>query len=76
MNNPIGLMNAFRHPEQFLQNAMNNSQLMQNPMFQNAMQMYQKGDIEGVNKLAENLCKEKGTSVEEMKRQIKTQFGM
>ena len=76
MNNPIGLMNAFRHPEQFLQNAMNNSQLVQNPMFQNAMQMYQKGDMQGLQNLAENLAKERGTTVDNVKNSIMQQFGM
>ena len=76
MNNPLAFMQAMRNPQAFMQQAMNNSEIMQNPIAKNALEMYQKGDIQGVNQLAENLCKEKGTSVEEMKRQIKTQFGM
>ena len=69
------LLQAVKNPQQFIQ-SMGNTQIMQNPIGKNAFEMYQKGDIQGVNQLAENLCKEKGTSVEEMKRQIKTQFGM
>lgn len=76
MNNPVQFVQMMRNPQAFMQEAMNNSQLMQNPIAKNAFEMYKKGDIQGVNQLAENLCKEKGTSVEEMKRQIKTQFGM
>lgn len=77
MQNNIGiLMQAIKNPQAFLQQAMNNSQLMQNPISRNALEMYQKGDKQGLNELAQNLCKEKGTSYEEMTKQIKSQFGM
>ena len=55
-----------------LQQAMQSS----NPIVKNAVEMYQRGDKDGINKLAENLCKEKGTSFEEMAKQIKSQLGM
>ena len=76
MNNVINLVKAFRNPQVFMQQAMNNSQFMQNPISRNALEMYQKGDIKGINELASNLCKEKGTSYEEMTKQIKSQIGM
>ena len=77
MQNNMGiLMQAMRNPQAFIQQAMNNSQLMQNPISRNALEMYQKGDKQGLNELAQNLCKEKGTSYEEMTKQIKSQFGM
>ena len=72
MNNPIQFVQAMRNPQQFLQQAMQSG----NPIMQNAIQMYQKGDIKGINELASNLCKEKGTSYEEMAKQIKSQIGM
>lgn len=76
MNNVMNLVKAFRNPQAFLQQAMNNSQLMSNPIAKNAFEMYQKGDIQGVNQLAENLCKEKGTTREEMTKQIQSHIGM
>ena len=77
MQNNMGiLMQAIKNPQAFLQQAMNDSQLMQNPISRNALEMYQKGDKQGLNELAQNLCKEKGTSYEEMTNQIKSQFGM
>lgn len=76
MNNPFQLMQAMRNPQAFIQQAMQNNQMMQNPMLKNAIEMYQRGDREGVNQLAQNLCKEKGTSFEQMAQQIKSQFGM
>lgn len=77
MQNNMGiLMQAIKNPQAFLQQAMNDSQLMQNPISRNALEMYQKGDKQGLNELAQNLCKEKGTSYEEMAKQIKSQIGM
>lgn len=77
MQNNMGiLMQAIKNPQAFLQQAMNDSQLMQNPISRNALEMYQKGDKQGLNELAQNLCKEKGTTMEEMTKQIKSQFGM
>ena len=42
--------------------------MMQNPVMRNAIEMYQKKDTQGLNELASNLCKEKGTTMEEMTR--------
>ena len=76
MNNMAMLMQAVKNPQQFIQQMMGNSQAMQNPMIKNAIEMYQKGDKDGVNQLAQNLCKEKGISYTDAINQIKSQFGM
>ena len=76
MNNVMNLVKTFRNPQAFLQQAMNNSQLMGNPISKNALEMYQKGDKQGLNELADNLCKEKGINRSDFERQIKSQFGM
>ena len=76
MLNPVLLTQIMRNPQSFMQQAMNNSQLMQNPISRNAIEMYQKGDKQGLNQLAQNLCKEKGTTLEEMTKQIKSQMGI
>ena len=76
MNNPLNFVQIMRNPQAFLQQAMNNSQIMSNPIAKNALEMYQKGDKDGINQLAENLCKEKGTTMEEMTKKIMSQFGM
>lgn len=69
-------MRAFRNPQEFMQQAMNNPQIMQNPISKNAIELYQKGDRQGLNELAHNLCKENGKNYDEMTRQIKSQFGI
>ena len=76
MFNPVMLTQFMRNPQVFLQQAMNNSQFMQNPISRNALEMYQNGDKQGLNELADNLCKEKGINRSDFERQIKSQFGM
>lgn len=76
MNNIGMLIKAVKNPQAFLQNAMNNSQMMQNPIAKNAFEMYQKGDKDGINQLADNLCKERGINRQEFEKQIMSRFGM
>ena len=76
MMNPLQFMKAMRNPQEFMKQAMNNSDIMSNPIAKNALEMYQKGDMKGLQAMAENLCKERGTTVDDMKSQIMAQFGM
>lgn len=80
MNNPLGMMFQMMrgggNPQQIIGQMMNNNQLMQNPMIKNAMQMYQKGDTKGLQNMAENLAKEKGMNVDDVKNNVMQQFGM
>ena len=76
MMNPLQFMKAMRNPQEFMQNIMNNNEIMKNPMARNAMEMYQKGDTQGLQAMAENLAKERGTTVDDMKSHIMAQFGM
>ena len=65
------------NPMQMLLNRMmNNPRIKQNPMASNAMNMLQKGDTQGLKTMAENLCKENGTTPDEMKQKVMQQFGM
>ena len=76
MNNIFQLMQMAKNPQAFMQSMMGNNEFMQNPIYRNALELYKRGDKQGINELANNLCKEKGTSFEEMAKQIKSQFGM
>lgn len=80
MNNQLGIMFQMMkggvNPKQIIGNMMNNNQVMQNPMAQNAMKMFQNGDMQGLQNMAENLAKERGTTVNEVKNSIMQQFGM
>lgn len=64
------------NPQSMLQQIMGNNQMMSNPMARNAMEMFQKGDMKGLRSMAENLAKEKGTTVEDVRNGIMQQFGM
>lgn len=75
MNN-IGMLMGARNPQEFLQKAMQNNQLMQNPIMQNTMSMMQKGDTKGLEETARNLLKEQGLDADEVLKQVKSQFGM
>lgn len=59
-----------------LQQIMNSPQIRNNPMAQNALQMYQNGDSKGLNELANNLAKERNIDLNEFTNKIKSQFGM
>ena len=72
MNNPMQLMQLMKNPQAILQQAMQSG----NPIIKNAIEMYQRGDKDGINQLAQNLCKERGTSYDEMVNQLKNQFGL
>ena len=61
MMNPMEIM---------LQRMMNSPQVQNNPLARNAMEMYKNGDSKGLQEMAENLCRENGTSIEEMKKSI------
>ena len=74
--NPFQMLGAMKNPQAFIQQMMSNSKVMQNPIAKNAMEMYQKGDTQGLQAMAENLAKERGTTVDDMKSQIMAQFGM
>ena len=75
MNNIGVLMQAMKNPQAFIQQMMNNSKVMQNPIAKNAMEMAQNGNTQGVEQMARNLCKEKGLNADDVFNQIKSRFG-
>lgn len=57
-----------------LNQMVNSTQVQNNPMAKNAMQMYQNGDSNGLKSMAENLCKERGITVDEAKQKVMSMF--
>lgn len=58
--NPINIFQMMKAgPQQFIQQMMGNNQIMSNPMMKNTMQMAQQGNMQGIEQMARNLCKEK-----------------
>lgn len=74
--NPMQMLHGMRNPQQFLQQMMGNRQMMSNPIIKNALGMVQSGDAKGIEKLARNLCKEKGIEVDDFVSQIKQNIGI
>lgn len=64
------------NPQQIFQQMMGNNQIVNNPMAKNAMEMLQKGDSSGLQSMAENLAKERGTTIENIRNEVMKQFGM
>lgn len=75
MNNFMQMLQAFKNPQDFMQSIMRDNQVVNNPMARNAMGMYQQGDTAGLEKMARNICKEKGINPNEALMQIKQMFG-
>ena len=77
MMNPVQFVKMMRggNPQKVVMDMMR-VQAGNNPVMRNAMQMAEKGDSEGIEKLARNLCKEQGIDADEMVNKIKSQFGV
>lgn len=76
MMNPMQIMQMIKNggnPQQMLMNMMR--QNANNPIISNALDMVQKNDIEGLERLTRNLCKEKGIdadkAIQDIKRNMK-----
>ena len=72
--NPMQLIQAMKNPQAFMQQMMNNSQIMQNPMAKNIIDMAQKGDVEGRKQMGRNIPTEKGSNYDKAFYKFKKQF--
>ena len=62
------------NPQQFIQQIIGNNQIMGNPMAKNVIDMAQNGNMQGIEQMARNLCKEKGLDADQVMQQIKSRF--
>ena len=60
------------NPQQFIQQIIGNNQIMENPMAKNVIDMAQNGNMQGIEQMARNLCKEKGLDADQVMQQIKS----
>lgn len=75
--NPINIIQMMTggNPQQAIQSIIeNNPNIQNNPLAQNAMKMYQNGDTRGLQNMAENMCKERGITVDQAKQQVMGMF--
>ena len=77
MINPMQIMQMMKggSPQQAIMNMMR-QQAGNNPVLKNAIDMAEKGDVDGLKNLAHNLGKENGIDVDEKFSEMKDQFGM
>ena len=71
--NPINIIQMMTSgkPQQAIQSIIeSNPNIQNNPLAQNAMKMYQNGDTRGLQNMAENMCKERGITVDQAKQQV------
>ncbi|WP_302577603.1 hypothetical protein [Anaerobutyricum hallii] len=71
--NFIQMLRNAQNPQQMMVNTLK-QQTGNNPVMNNALQMMEKGDGAGIEKLARNLCKERNVNADEMFKQVKEQF--
>lgn len=77
MINPFQLMQMLRSgsPQQTILDSMR-QQSGNNPVINNALNMAENNDVQGLEKLARNLCKEKNINPDEMINSIKQKLGV
>lgn len=77
MINPFQLMQMLKSgsPQQTILDSMR-QQSGNNPVINNALNMAEKNDAQGLEKLARNLCKEKNINPDEMINNIKQKLGV
>lgn len=64
MNSPINMIKNFMNkltPQQIVMNMLGNN----NPMFNNLIEMAQKGDSKGVEEFARNFCRERNVEFDD-----------
>lgn len=76
MNNPFQMMRAMQNPQELLNQMISSGRAMQDPRAQRAISMYQNHDTAGLQKMAENLCKEYGITTDEARNRIMKSFGL
>lgn len=53
-----------------------NPQFQNNPVVQNALNLAQNNNVNGLQSLAQNVCKEKGIDINQAKQRVTSMFGV
>lgn len=68
------MMRGGGNPQNMLKQLMGNSQIANNPMAKNIMDMAQDGNISGIEQLGRNIAKERGIDFDKAFSDFKSQF--
>ena len=71
----IGMLRGSGNPQAMVMNMLRQN-AGENPVLNNALNMAEKGDMKGVEKLARNLCKERNIDADSALGQIKNMVGV
>lgn len=66
--NGIEMLKAIKNPQEFVNNFMKQNN---NPMLNNLVQMAQKGDIQNLETMADNVLKQNGLNLNDLKQFFK-----
>lgn len=70
MNNPFTLMQAVQNPQMLLQNMVNDPRVANDPRARKTIEMWQNHDTQGLMDMATNICREYGTTPDDVRRQL------
>lgn len=75
MNNPLQFVQMMRNPQMMMQALQSNPKLQGNKPLLNAVNAMQNGNMEEVEKIARNVCKQNGMDADQLLGQVKQQYG-
>ena len=75
MNNPFQIMQAMQNPQTLLQSMMNDQRVAADPRARKTMELLQNHDTRGLQDMANNLCKEYGTTPDQVRQTLQNQLG-
>lgn len=71
MINPIQLVQLMRsNPQDLMRTMMGDQQISQNPIMKNGLEMYQRGDTQGLQNLVNNMAKQRGVSIDDIRNKL------
>lgn len=75
-NNPFQILQALQNPAQMMPELMKDRRFFNDPRAMKTITMFQNHDTDGLKSMAINMCREYGTTPEEVGNKIKNQFGL
>lgn len=75
MNNQMAIRQMVRNPQQFARQALNSGRFNNNPMYRNALEAVANNDMNAMQEIANNVCKEHNVSVEDARQKYNQYYG-
>lgn len=75
MNNQMAMRQMVRNPQQFARQALNSGRFNNNLMYRNALEAVANNDMDAMQEIANNVCKEHNVSVEDARQKYNQYYG-